>query len=306
MPAPERRLLCLLLLGLILAGPLSVAAYAAADTRAARFIEIANDALEQALALRALALTNGSDISAADVLIANGNTSLAAASAAFSAEPPDYETAAAAAREAAASFRAALRLLGEDIGDEVLTAAESGRGLLEAIANHRRRLNRLNESIGVVEVTTASPLPLETQEQLDKARDDLMTAEDEFASAEALLDASPPSVPLATAHITAGLRYLQAALTSIRRATDWTDAWKAQTNVLEPLLRQLQELQAGVDAAEAGGEDVDEVQEKLDQAWGLYSEAEALQPGGDKQVLLQLVNDIRKLLADIRNDLARL
>ncbi len=273
------------LLAISLIPALTAYAKLSEEDKAEKFIEVAQKAYREATRLANRTEAAGGDVTLAETLIAEGLTLLDEARGNHSAK--NYALAFEMARAAQERFRDAIEALNLDEDEEEEGA---GQGILVAIEQHMRRIERLNDTIKGLDVDPGD-------KYLDWAKGNLTEAYNNLQDAKEILEGAPANASKAARLLGEANRNIEEAYKALKLIGDHNVTARAES-FLKGLKKQFQKVEDDI------GEDV-EAQEKLEEIQLLLEGAEDDLLGGDKKDALEKTKDARDLLHDFEKELKK-
>jgi len=288
--------------GLLLASILILATiptlYASAaqqeQTKAEKFIEIAEQAKEHADKLIDKAKEGGVDVTAANNLMGEGTKLLNEAKDAFSKN--NFQTAFTKARQAQEKFRDALISLKTPAHE---AAQEQGRGILVAVDNAYERIQRLRDAIAKIPVTP------ENEKPLNWAKMNLTQAENSLTDARNAIQKYEFNVDLAARKLAEATKYISQAFAALKHIGNRAFFWHAE-NYLNAIEKHVEKVKDKVNQLAEKGYNVQELQTKLTKVDELIQKARASALAGDKKATLAFIKEIDRLLQEITKETVKL
>lgn len=287
--------------GLLLASILILATiptlYASAaqqeQTKAEKFIEIAEQAKEHADKLINKAKEGGVDVTAANNLMGEGTKLLNDAKDAFSKN--DFQTAFSKARQAQEKFRDALRSLKTPAHE---AAQERGRGILVAVDNAYERIQRLRDVIAKI------PVSPENEKPLSWAKLNLTQAENSLTDARNAIQKYEFNVDVAAKKLAEANKYISQAYAALKHIGN-RSLWRAES-FLKGIEKHVEKVKERVNQLAEKGFNIQELQTKLTRVDELIQKARASALAGDKKATLAFIKEIDHLLHEITKETVKL
>jgi len=299
------------LVGLILAAtliatlvPFSAMVYAQTKEEAKGFIKTAEQAKDKADELMEIMKNEGLPIPEDTMKrYDEGVGNLTAAEAELEKDEPDLSLAVELAKKAMEAFKEVYEELYTLLeGAEVMTASdedEKAKGMFVAIDRAREKIDRIEN---VTERITSTP---EIQTFLDWVDGNLTFAKANLTEAETALKLPTPNIEWVVGNLTEARENISDAFAALRLIGGWTSFWRVES-FLMGIRKSVDRTRELLERAEKQGLDVRALMDKLKGVEALIDEAGDLRKAGDIKGAVEKLNDIREILRDIHQELAKL
>jgi len=284
----------LILLALALVPSLTVYAASNDQAKAKKFIEVAQDAYEEATMLTNLTRSRGGNVTVADLQIGEGRKLLNQANGNYTAG--NYLLASENARAAQERFRDAIESL--DV-EEAEVEEETGHGILEAVSQAMQRIQRVQD---VVNNLATDP---EVQTYIKWVTGNLTEAKQNLLDAKAIIEAKPKNASDAARLLGEANRNINEASKALKLIGDHSIAKRAE-NFFRGLKNQLDKAKDELEDAKKKGKDVADLEGNLVEIQALIDGANSALLHGDKKAALEETKNARDLLHETLKELQKL
>jgi hypothetical protein len=274
----------------------SLTTYALPNDRAGamKFIEVAQEAYEEATMLAELTRSRGGNVTLAESRIGEGGRLLTWAKGNFTAG--NYPLAIENAKAAQRRFREGIRALEMEEAEE---QEEVGHGILVAISHLSDRISRLRDVVDRLERDT------EEEKYIAWVNGNLTEAEDNLAAAKAIIEGGPRNASEAARLVGEANRNIDDACKVLKLIGDHRIAWRVES-FTRGLWNQREKVRDEIEKARRKGENVEGLERMLDDARELVDSAKSKLIQGDKKGALAEVKEARDLLHDAFKELKKL
>ncbi|MCS7116147.1 MAG: matrixin family metalloprotease [Nitrososphaerota archaeon] len=264
------------------------------QTKAEKFIEIAQHAYEIAIEFRERARSRGIDVTKADKMISEGEALLKEAK--YYLEKGEYSKSFERANRAQERFREAIKSLNITPKEGREVEEERGRGILVAIERIEERIKRIKDVIAYIKETS------ENQRYIEWVKGNLTEAENNLKDARAALEKR--NVTRAAHLLGEANRNIEEAFRALRLISDWTIGWRIK-NFFKGIEKLLDDVEKSIERLAKSGVKVDDLMKRLEEARKLIESAKDKLLVGDKKGALDDVKKAHDILKDILKDIAK-